>query len=250
LAAVAPAVEQPRPRPLGIWASVGWALLATASVAGILLAFGVGFWNGVSPSRAIDLDIFLSRHGQLFNGLLPLLLAALIVLVCKRAGWRASEYLALVRPQRRYILLGIAGVLVPVASLIVLGILNLPLADGAGNGGPAGVGQVVLLWAFLVGSAPVAEELVMRGFLYRGLAESSLGVVGAIVLSSAIWAVLHFDKTWIGVGHLFLCGLVWGFLRWRTGSTLVPIAVHAAYNSLPALFITLSALGQLDLGSP
>jgi membrane protease YdiL (CAAX protease family) len=230
---------------LGLWTSLGWALLTSASVFGFLLGLSVQIWNTASPGHAIDLPALLSQHIFLLNGALPLLLAGVVVLVCKSAGWRATDYLQLARPQRHYILLGIAGVLIPFVSLIVLGVFNLKLGAGSGGGGPTTVGQIALLWMFLVVSAPIAEELVMRGFLYRGLADTRLGVVGAIVLSSAIWAMLHFDKTWVGVGHLFLCGLIWGFLRWRTNSTIVPIVVHATYNSLPAIAITLTALGKV-----
>ena len=245
LATTVPAFERPAPRPMGFWSSLGWALLTSASVFGFLLGLSVQIWNIARPANAINLPALLSQHVFILNGVLPLLLAGVIVLVCRSAGWRATDYLQLARPRRRYILLGIAGVLIPFASLMVLGALNLKLGTGAGGGGPVSLGQIVLLWVFLVISAPIAEELVMRGFLYRGLADTRLGVVGAIVLSSLVWALLHFDKTWIGVGHLFLCGLVWGFLRWRTQSTVVPIVVHATYNSLPALFITLSALGKI-----
>jgi membrane protease YdiL (CAAX protease family) len=245
LATTAPAFERPAPRPLGVWASLGWALLTSASVFGFLLGLSVQIWNRARPDHAIDLVALLSQHVFILNGVLPLLLAGVIALVCKSAGWRATDYLQLARPQRRYIWLGIAGVLIPFISLIILGALNLKLGAGSGGGGPVSMGQIVLLWVFLVISAPIAEELVIRGFLYRGLADTRLGVVGAIVLSSLIWAALHFDKTWIGVGHLFLCGLVWGFLRWRTNSTFVPIVVHAVYNSLPALFITMAALGKI-----
>ena len=39
--------------------------------------------------------------------------------------------------------------------------------------------------------APLTEELLARGFLYRGWSESFLRVPGAIVLSSLVWTAMH-----------------------------------------------------------
>src|SRR5262249_39703364 len=136
LVPTAPAFVHAAPRPLGLWASVGWALLTSASVFGFLLGLSVQIWNMASPTHAIDLPSLLSQHLSLLNGALPLLLAGVVVLVCKSAGWRATDYLQIARPGRRYILLGIAGVLLPFVSLIVLGVFELKLGASSGGGGP------------------------------------------------------------------------------------------------------------------
>jgi membrane protease YdiL (CAAX protease family) len=39
--------------------------------------------------------------------------------------------------------------------------------------------------------APVTEEFLVRGFLFRGWSQSFLGPVGAIALTSAAWAAVH-----------------------------------------------------------
>jgi membrane protease YdiL (CAAX protease family) len=39
-------------------------------------------------------------------------------------------------------------------------------------------------------AAPVTEEIVFRGFLYRGFSESRIGVAGTIALTVA-WALIH-----------------------------------------------------------
>ena len=48
-----------------------------------------------------------------------------------------------------------------------------------------------LLWLALVVGAPLFEETFFRGFLFKGLAASRLGTIGAIVLTAALWASIH-----------------------------------------------------------
>lgn len=93
--------------------------------------------------------------------------------------------------------------------------------------------------AFLVVGigAPLSEELLFRGFLLSALTRSRLGFAGAAVLSSAVWTALHAGYSASGIAEVFLVGLFFSWLLWRTGSLRVPIVCHALYNSL--LVITL-----------
>jgi membrane protease YdiL (CAAX protease family) len=37
---------------------------------------------------------------------------------------------------------------------------------------------------------------------------------------------------WFFVGEIFVLGLVFGWLRWRSGSTILTFALHAAVNGM------------------
>jgi hypothetical protein len=50
--------------------------------------------------------------------------------------------------------------------------------------------------------------------------------VGAFILSSLIWAGLHVQYDAITIGQIFSLGLLFGWLRVRTGSTLTTIPLH------------------------
>ena len=50
------------------------------------------------------------------------------------------------------------------------------------------------------------------------------------MLTALVWGGLHIDKSWLGMAAMLFTGLVWGWLRWRTQSTLATIAVHTANN--------------------
>jgi membrane protease YdiL (CAAX protease family) len=77
---------------------------------------------------------------------------------------------------------------------------------------------------------PVTEEIVFRGFLFRGLSASFLGVAGTLIVTSIAWALLHVQYDWLTVAQIFLIGLLLGWLRWASGSTLLTISLHVLAN--------------------
>ena len=88
----------------------------------------------------------------------------------------------------------------------------------------------LLVIAFCV-AAPISEEIMARGFLYRGWSESWLGVPGAIFLSSLVWTSMHLQYGWFFFGEVFTIGLLLGYLRYRTGSTWLTIVLHGLNNT-------------------
>ena len=71
---------------------------------------------------------------------------------------------------------------------------------------------------------------MFRGFMYRGLAASRVGVAGAILIPSAIWAAMHVQYEVFFIAQIFIGGLVFGILRWKSGSTWLTILLHAIVN--------------------
>ncbi len=86
---------------------------------------------------------------------------------------------------------------------------------------------ILVLLAVVV--APVAEELLFRGWIYTGL-RHRLGVWPALILSSAIFALAHYDDTHIYALAVLPVGLALGGMRERAGSVKAPIVFHAFYN--------------------
>jgi membrane protease YdiL (CAAX protease family) len=89
------------------------------------------------------------------------------------------------------------------------------------------------LWLLLIAlcvAAPIAEEFAVRGFLFRGWSRSFLGPVGAIVLSSALWAAMHQQYDWYHISQVFLLGLIFGYLRYSSNSTWLTVATHGFFN--------------------
>jgi len=88
----------------------------------------------------------------------------------------------------------------------------------------------LLVIAFAV-AAPVTEELMVRGFLYRGWSESVLGPVGAVVLSSLVWTAMHAQYyDWFLFSEVLSIGLLLGYMRYRSNSTWLTIIMHGINN--------------------
>jgi hypothetical protein len=88
-------------------------------------------------------------------------------------------------------------------------------------------------------AAPVTEEFLVRGFLFRGWSQSFLGPTGAIVLSSAVWAAAHTQYSLFYIVEIFTIGLVLGYLRYRIGSTWLTVVVHAFLNLVAIIEVAL-----------
>lgn len=77
--------------------------------------------------------------------------------------------------------------------------------------------------------APVAEEVLFRGVLYRWLRER-IGIVFALILSSLIFSVVHGVVALIPA--IAVLGLILGWIYERTQSIWAPILVHGIYNAI------------------
>lgn len=90
--------------------------------------------------------------------------------------------------------------------------------------------------------APLMEELLFRGFLQSALAQTRLGFAGATVLTTSAWAALHWGYSFVGLLEVFLIGLYFSWLLWRTGSLWPPLICHALYNSTLMLVLRFADL--------
>lgn len=174
----------------------------------------------------------------------------LIVLAVKlRRGASVFEYLGLHMPPRRQIM-GWLGFFVGFLILLDLAtyLLGRPIV-------PEFMWRVYssaeghwILWIALIIAAPVIEELFFRGFLIKGLAASPIKPVGAVLVTSAIWAVIHLQYDLYGIASIFLMGLILGAARIKTGSTMLPIFLHAVANFVAtietAIFVAYAGVGH------
>lgn len=100
---------------------------------------------------------------------------------------------------------------------------------------------------FVVGAiiAPVVEELVFRGLLYQWL-RTHAGVVVAVLLSAAIFSVVHVIP--VLLPSLFVVGLILTLAFEWSQSLWVTIALHMFQNGLA--IIALYAIQALDIPLP
>jgi membrane protease YdiL (CAAX protease family) len=204
-------------------------------------------WHAVAGSNLVlplSLDLFVQP-------LLGVGTVVLIIAAVRRSGLRAAEYLGLVRPRVRDVLRGIGwGVLAWIALVMIMLAFNGMKAPAHPNPLPTfeeltGVGRLpflLSLWLSLLVAAPVAEEILFRGFLYRGLV-GPLGTASTIVLTSIVFGVLHkYGFGWDKVVAITLFGFLLGWLRYRHGATTVPIVAHATLNFIQSSILTIGVL--------
>lgn len=98
---------------------------------------------------------------------------------------------------------------------------------------------LILLVLLAVVMAPLAEELVFRGLLFTALRNTRLGVFGAAIVLSGIFAVLHWGYSSQSLVALMGLGLLFAYIVWWTGSLWPAVVGHAA-NNLVAVTVLLT----------
>ena len=97
-----------------------------------------------------------------------------------------------------------------------------------------------LLWIAVGISAPIFEEILFRGFFFEGLRHSAFGTTGAILLTSATWAIIHMQYGWFEIISIFFIGILLAIAKLKTKSLYVPIAMHMLMNLTASLGMELS----------
>ncbi|MGB8475874.1 MAG: CPBP family glutamic-type intramembrane protease [Candidatus Acidiferrum sp.] len=103
----------------------------------------------------------------------------------------------------------------------------------------------LLFMAMAVLVAPLVEETVFRGYLYPLLAKS-FGVASGVIITGILFGLMHGAQlgwTWGLVLVLIVVGVVFTFVRARTGSVFASFLLHLGYNSTIALITILSTRG-------
>jgi membrane protease YdiL (CAAX protease family) len=220
-----------------LWGAVG--MLALFSVA---LWIEWLTWMGKTVNVPQPLALFLQPLAHF--AIIGVILTALVV-----TGRSVGDYLAFAWPSKRQVLLavgyGFAGF---IAMGIMFATINLaqyaitgqePATDNAMSfGGPTAL-NLLALWTMMVVAAPLAEELLFRGFLFRGMT-ASIGTVGTIVVTSVIFGLAH--KYGFGWDRVFVTGCVGvllAWLRWRSDNIVVSMVTHAVTNACAAAIVTI-----------
>ena len=220
-------------KPIG--RAVTFVLAAFALLAGQIVALLALIWwygrglahlpNFSGDGAAITLVIAVSTPVEVL----------LLVLFAWRASASAADYLGLIWPRRGEVVFGIAVlVVVIIAGNVVSWLLGRPIVTpfqvDIYTTASAG-GWLLWLWLAVVVATPIGEEILFRGFLFRGWLKAPRDVWPVIVVTSVLWALIHVQYDWYVIGQVFAFGLLLGWMRWASGSTLLTILLHALINT-------------------
>jgi membrane protease YdiL (CAAX protease family) len=249
-----PPVAPPPPKP-GVWegwptVGFGAAIFAVYFVAQsiVAVAFAIGNLINVSANDINQAVSALATNGLLIS--VATVVSAIagvgfIVLFIKiRNGPAIAEYLGLksIRVKTFLTLIGVVVALM-VAAVLLDQFLSTPKDTGFTVDAFNTSRWPVLFGFAVVVFAPLFEELFFRGFIFVGLKASKIGVVGAIFLTALAWALLHLQYDIGGMATIFVLGIVFGIVRWKTNSLWSTLFLHAVWN-LMALVATVIAVSS------
>jgi hypothetical protein len=226
--AAPPAIAVPPSARWGFWGTCAWGVAALAAfyTAQIVALFGVLVWRAIGPAHSVPTDF--AALGSSAIVVAPMTLTSLaatlpvLALAVRLARIRFVDYFAVYPIGLRTILFALVCLLGYTALVSVITYaLGRPMVSPFAvslykTGRESGTLWLVLI--ALVVAAPISEEFLVRGFLFRGWARSRLGAVGAVVLTSLIWAATHVQYDRFEVTEIFGLGLLFGWLRYRSGS--------------------------------
>ena len=237
------------PSPYGLWIATFSVLIF---IAPNLLLLVVGGLDAVEPvpadaPRMIVLNLVVGL-------VLQVMVFALALLPVLAAGRPFSRLWGPTRTTGAMVAIGLAtGVVVAIISFTLNAIVALlagvqdPVEQQLLQDALAGGLPLLLVAVLAVVVAPLVEEIIFRGVLFRALADRINLAVG-LVLSSAIFTLIHveivFSQPFALVG-LFTVGFLLALAYHLTGNLMVAILGHAVFNAI-SLGLTL-LIDRLDL---
>jgi membrane protease YdiL (CAAX protease family) len=236
-AASLPPAASPPP-PWGLLGTIAWGALGVCAWFAVQFAaiIAVIVWRDTTAPGTVDMHR-MANDGFLLAFVTIMAAPAWIgvsVVAARLRGWRARDYLALIQPRRGEVAF---GVLFLAALLIASDLFTLLAGREVVPGfmreaylSARNSGALALFFLAVVIVAPVSEEIAFRGFLFRGLSASWLGVSGTIIATSAAWTAMHVQYDSFTLVQIFLIGLLLGWIRWASGSTLLTIMLHMLAN--------------------
>jgi membrane protease YdiL (CAAX protease family) len=227
--------------PWGIPATIAWLLFAF--LVSVIIATGVfAAWQAERANlRSFTYDGVVITIGALAS--VPVQIA-MLAFAARLRHWRPADYFGLNWPRRGEV---VFAVLCIVALIVVFDVLMVasgrdlvPLFQIEAYQSAKEAGWLVWLMLAIIVVAPVGEEIVFRGFLYRGLVRPGHEMLAIAVISLA-WAFLHIQYDWLGMAQIFAAGLILGWFRWASGSTTLTTVMHILINAEAMLETTIKA---------
>jgi uncharacterized protein len=247
---VVPEVE-PAKRVWGLWPTAGFSLaigfIILVLQIVLLLGIVVADLDAEAMMDPVAVENYFFDNLGMFMALTTVLsgilgTAAIVGVIKMRRGASITEYLGLRRLSFKTTLLVVVATLALIVAVNGLSLLvdNTVESDFDTLMYNTSVWPVAL-WLAVVVFAPLFEEVLFRGFLFAGIRDSRLGIGGAVVITSLVWAALHVQYNFYLMGIIFGMGLVLGVIRHKTKSIWSTLFIHFAFNLVAMLAIAFNA---------
>ncbi len=225
-----------RAKPWGLWATLGFSAIIFVLFLALQFLTVTAF---VSAEKAqypdMDLDAFAKSLSS--NGLCIAMMVIVSGLICTplalffarlRKNISLKDYIGFREPLKREW----AEWLMILAAFLCLSdglsyLLHQPVVPPFMIEAYKTASSLPALLLAVVVVAPIFEEIFFRGFLFQGIRYSRLGPIGAVGLTSLIWAVIHLQYGVYGIAIVFVMGLLFGIARLKTDSIHLLMVMHS-----------------------
>jgi membrane protease YdiL (CAAX protease family) len=239
----------------GFWATVGWGILImfVSGVIQVLITVIFIVAQLVSEKEsvpnelnyaewldAIDLGLLIS----LSTVISAIACIGLIFIIIKvRRDIKIADYLGFksIGTVTVFVALAISVAYILLSVLVNMG-LDRPTESDIMVQAYATSVWPALFWVAVVVFGPFFEEVLFRGFLFEGFKQSRIGIVGTIIVTSLVWAGFHLQYGLFDIASIFILGVIFGIVRYKTGSLWAPMIMHG-FNNLVAVFLISLEIG-------
>lgn len=220
------------------WFSISW-LFAFL----ILHSLGVGLYIVVLRVQGVvdashQIEEYLMRPeslpGLIFYGWIFVIPALALAARSSQRSWRQG--LALVRFSPRqlpfWLLILMVYLLFESLAVEVLQINTGEFMEQmVGQKGPLLILSIVIF-------APVAEELLFRGYLFNAWRHTRIGLWGTLLLSSLLFVLMHWGQYGVApLMFMFCFSVLMGFSREMSGSVYLPMILHGLANLVSVIMV-------------
>ena len=187
-------------------------------IAGILL---LNYLNPNIKEMNIITNLLLSQASLILPALLIVMVAKKNVSLKEFAGFRK------VKTSTVFMTVLYAFLLMPLTSL--LNAISMVFVDNVVLDIAGDILDVPFLITFLMMAiiGPFSEELVFRGFIFRGYRTSG-NIFGAVILSAILFGLMHMNLN--QMPYAIALGIMMALLAEATGSTTAPFIMHLVFN--------------------
>ncbi|MFC1851212.1 lysostaphin resistance A-like protein [candidate division CSSED10-310 bacterium] len=240
--------QQEHLKPWSLWATIGFSALIFIMLTVLQTVVFILFMVFVMAGDVeIQSDDFLSSWA--YNGSMLSLaitisslfcISSIIALVKLKKTLSVKQYLALSFPERhvtrRWFL--ILFIFLPCADAITV-LFDRDIVPEFMVQAYQTTFFIPFLWLAIVFMSPMFEEMFFRGFMFKGIQDSKLGNLGAIIITSLSWTVIHFQYDVFEMSIVFAGGILLGLARVKSGSMLLTLLMHCLWNLIAMIETTL-----------
>jgi len=242
--------------PWNPWLGVGYvlAIYVFSQVVGlsIIVYPWLRHWSSAASSAWVNNSIY----AQFFYVLIVEGFSVLAVLKLLKIYKVKPNIIGLRRPKLSDGLYGLAAVpIYYILYLVAVGSisyfykgLNVKQQQNIGFSGAHGVAELVITFISLVILPPIAEEILVRGFLYGSL-KKGMPTFAAAIVTSVIFASAHLPEgagglLWIGFIDTFILSIVLVFIREKTDGLWAGMTLHGLKNGVAYVVLYITPLVQ------